>query len=127
MRSDNKTRGMKLNKLLANPVFIICRLIIFDLVIFALLFYIINSIGSISEFIENGSKQPGEYFGAGNFLPAFSGYSGAQVALIVFATVCLLVCNALDFYKTRISFAEGDINQGQYGTRRWTTRKEIKE
>ena len=126
MRSDNKTPGMKLNKFLANPIFIIIKILITDLIFFAFIFYIVNSIGNIGEYIaEKGDLI--DYFGIENFKPDFSSYSKNQIIIILLAALIIFILNAVDFYKTRISFSESDINQGQYGTRRWTTRKEIKE
>ena len=66
MRSDNKTKGMGLNRLLANPAVIAIRIIIMDIVFFAVVFYIVNSIGNIGDYISAGADSASlkEYFGA---------------------------------------------------------------
>ena len=129
MKSDNKTKGMGLNRFLANPIVILIRIIVMDIVLFAVVFYIVNSIGNIGEYISAGADGNNftTYFGAKNLLPAFSKYSTNQKLVLLAAALLIFGLNALDFYKTRISYSENDINQGQYGTRRWTTRKEIRQ
>ena len=126
MRSDNLNKNMKLNRFFAKPWVILLRFILIDIFLIAIISYVITSIGNIGEYIQDG-ENPQKYFGLLNCIPKISMFTKQQRLLFLLGTFCLLIFNAVDFYKTRVSFSESEINQGQYGTRRWTTIKEIKK
>lgn len=125
MRSNNKNKLMAVNRFLANPLVITLKLMLVDVIFIALGNYIITSIGNVGEYM-NDSGNPMQYFGLENCIPKYSSYSSSQKLLFILLILAAACIDIIDVYKTRIAFAEKDINQGQHGTRRWTTMKEIK-
>lgn len=126
MRSDNQEQSMRLNRFIAKPWVIPIILFCYDLFVFLGVTYIINVSTKIVDMFKDKDNAI-SYLGTENLVPHIFTQGSVVKFIYLVLLIFLIVTNAKFAYDIRTSFADKGINQGQHGTRRWTTQKEIKK
>jgi len=126
MRSDNLNETMKLNRFFSNWKVIPIIILIIDMTFFLLFNFLLNSIFRMIHASAAGMRAA-ECMELKNILPDFSFIAGSGKPLYLLFFIMLIVLDGIFVYQIRTSLSDKEINRGQKGRSRWTTRKEIRQ
>lgn len=130
MRCENKTIVMKENRWISKNSSIATILIVINVLAFSIFNYIINIISKLPAVIrgtESAIDPDYNMFGFINIFPHFTRYSTNLLLFYLIFVLLMLGFSGIMAYKIKTSFAENELNYGQKGKARWTTKDEIKE
>ena len=126
MRSDNKIYTMGVNRFLSNWRVIPIIVATMDLFFFLCYNYIVNTlynVVNIAKDVENAAN----YLGAENLLPHFAGRGTSVLVVYGIFFFVIFILDGILIYEIRVNLSDKELNRGQRGTARWTTKEEIRK
>lgn len=124
LRSDNLNDTLRLNRFLANPIFIILLIAVTNIGLLLLYTFAINIFREIPAMIKDPNHLE-NYINRYQLLPKWDEYGVFIKSTYPIFFIFLMLISVGKAYKTRLSYSEKAINKGNSGTSRWTTLKEI--
>lgn len=122
LESDNLNETLKLNRLLAHPIFIVLILFILDYLVWILINFGINIFSELPLIIKT--------FGTGRYHFDFKEllFKRRDLGYFLYGVLGVMaILNLKISYQFRISYSEKAINKGSGGTSKWATIDEVKK
>ena len=124
LESDNLNDTLKVNRFLANPVFLILLIAGFDVLVIGLFSFCANVFCALPQMVHE-PQHLAKFIGLQQVIPNPAQH-GRFVCGIFYVFYGLLAAADVKIgYMIRISYSEKAMNKGNSGTSRWTTLKEV--
>lgn len=126
MKNENLNNTMKVNRFFANTSFLLFFILFIDILFFLIFNYVFNILCNMGAIIHD-NQNIRQYIGIDNILPTLNLKYGNPAYVYGFLFLIIVIFDIYIIYQVKLSFSDQELNQGQKGTMRWTTLKEIKE
>ena len=124
LESDNLNDTLKVNRFLANPVFMLLLIAGFDVFFLGLFSFVTNVLCLIPQMIHDPAHLE-RFIHLQQAMPNPAQHSRFVAGLFYAFYGLLAASNVKMGYMIRISYSEKAMNKGNSGTSRWTTLKEV--
>lgn len=119
MKSDNETKMISRNRVLAESKLMLFFILPLDLVLFFWFNYAINTVANLGKILKN-IENAGDYMGIENVLPRLSQYTDTPIIAYLSWLIVLLVLDSIVIHQIRIMLDEDEMKHVKDGSQ-WTT------
>lgn len=108
MKSDNETKMISRNRVLAESKLMLFFILPLDLVLFFWFNYAINTVANLGKILKN-IENAGDYMGIENVLPRLSQYTDTPIIAYLSWLIVLLVLDSIVIHQIRIMLDEDEM------------------